>query len=142
MKQLKNLELIDDGNYQEAEFIIVDNNFFLSIDKKVEEYKNKRVTIDMDKNNNKYQVIFNNKTNINFKIKDDYSYIFINEAPNIFLSHNSNQTIVEQNDLDLKEINSNNIDSSNNNNINYNDNNNTNNDVIYNNKYKDNNGYR
>ena len=141
MKQLKNLELIDDGNYQEAEFIIVDNNFFLSIDKKVEEYKNKRVTIDMDKNNNKYQVIFNNNTNINFKIKDDYSYIFINEAPNIFLSHNSNQTIVEQNDLDLKEINSNNIDSSNNNTINYNDNNNTNNDVIYNNKYKDNNGY-
>ena len=59
-----NLEIIDESNYNNEilnEFIIVDEEFLKIIGKNNEENNQKSVIIDMDKNENKFQIEFANQ---------------------------------------------------------------------------------
>ena len=122
----ENLEIIDESNYNNEnlnEFIIVDEEFLKIIGKNNEENNQKSVIIDMDKNENKFQIEFANQMkkkyiklhNLNFcykfeSVNDNQQFTTVNQT-NI-------STIVVNNNFQNRGINDNIYNS---NNSNYND---------------------
>ena len=122
----ENLEIIDESNYNNEnlnEFIIVDEEFLKIIGKNNEENNQKSVVIDIDKNENKFQIEFANQMkkkyiklhNLNFcykfeSVNDNQQFTTVNQT-NI-------STIVVNNNFQNRGINDNIYNS---NNSNYND---------------------
>ena len=91
-----NLEIIDESNYNNEilnEFIIVDEEFLKIIGKNNEENNQKSVVIDIDKNENKFQIEFANQMKKRYIKLDNLNFCYK------FESAIGNQNLTTVNDI-------------------------------------------
>ena len=125
----ENLEIIDESNYNNEnlnEFIIVDEEFLKIIGKNNEENNQKSVIIDMDKNENKFQIEFANQMKKKYIKLDNLNFCYKFESVN----DNQQFTTVNQTNISTIVVNNNFQNRGINDNI-YNSNNSNYNDVVF-----------
>ena len=113
-KDFKGNELL--YNYTECEkmaeeFFIFDKKFMETIREDNKDYIKKSVTLEIDKNENNYSIIFEGQKTLKFERKEDYKYKFISLAS---INNNDDNNIKKSLIIPVTTISENNLDNNNN----------------------------